>query len=181
MTSNLNADIKKIASSFDTSNYPKDHPLFSPHGNQRLGFFKNEIPPPRKILLYLGLKSKCYMLLDDTFLNELRKNSSLVSTKGSTLKCKAVMASVLNNMLGVGSYLRCLLQDKTIYAEFRTIRSQKHVVTINKIRKIGFTPFDNKTQCANCSLHLSVRGGCNLDEMGVLNSMECLCGIVNPL
>lgn len=41
-TKNLDADYRLIEKSLDTSNFPKDHPLYRPDRASQLGYFKSE-------------------------------------------------------------------------------------------------------------------------------------------
>ena len=59
---NINEDLKKIGDTLDTSNFNKNHPLYSSKNASELFFVKMELPA-HNILAGVFLKAKSYALL----------------------------------------------------------------------------------------------------------------------
>jgi len=57
-TEDIYEDMKSAMDHFDTSDYPKDHPLYSERNKKSLGFFKDETngSPTAE---FVGLRAKC--------------------------------------------------------------------------------------------------------------------------
>lgn len=71
-------DLKSIASSLDTSNYPHDHPLHSTTNEKVLGKFKDELSS-KKMLEIVALKSKCYAIkyMDDGEVKDMARSKGV--------------------------------------------------------------------------------------------------------
>ena len=63
-TPNIHEDMNKNQHSFDTSNYPHDHPLFSIANKKVTGNFKDELNG-RYIFEILGSKAKMYSIISE--------------------------------------------------------------------------------------------------------------------
>lgn len=64
LTPDLYTDVLQEQDLFDTSNYPKEHPLFSRKNNKVIGKFKDEMGGTPVVAL-VGLRAKNYAILTD--------------------------------------------------------------------------------------------------------------------
>ena len=113
---------------YDTSNYPKDHSLYSSKFKKEIGKFKDEtggIP----ITEFVGLRAKLYCY--KTTLDEIKK-------------AKGVSKHVIKKDLTMEEYKSSLFNHETIHKKMYTIQSTKHELYTNKINKIALSGDDDK-------------------------------------
>lgn len=126
-TDDIYQDMKNDAHLFDTSDYPKDHFLYSDVNKKVLGKMKDEcagIP----IQEFVGLRPKMYSLLYGT--KEKR------TAKGITRACQRSMKHQY--------YKECLFNGTNTVVEGRIIRSENHEIYSEKRAKIALSPYDDK-------------------------------------
>ena len=113
---------------FDTSDYPKDHILYSDRNKKVLRKMKDEtngIP----ITEFVGLRSKMYSMTYGQTENKTAKGISCATTR---------------NELRHSMYRSCLF-DETIFSnKMKSIRSFPHNIYSIEINKISLSPYDDK-------------------------------------
>ena len=128
-TENFYEDIADdVIAKFDTSNYPKDHPIAG-HNKKVLGMMKDEAGG-KIITEFVGLRSKLY--------------AYKTQGCGEDKKCKGVKKAVVKNCISLENYKDCLFNDKLHCARFNTFRSRKHEITTDRVTKIALSANDDK-------------------------------------
>ena len=133
ITSDLEGDLLKIIDELDTSEYPKDHMLYSEKNKKKVGTFKNELSG-ESLLEYYGLKAKLYAI----------RLESGVKKVG-----KGVIKTVLENDVNFNHYKNVYESYKNFYVEQRGITSVKHGVFTSKQTKLALSCFDDKRYLKN--------------------------------
>lgn len=128
----------------DYSNYDPSHPLYDLSCKAKLGFIKDEFCGKFICKEFVGLRSKTYSLL----LNDPTKNVHLEKKV-----CKGVGRLAIENRLSFDQYKSCLLEQKTFFHHFFSIRSTKHVVKTIKLNKKSLSFLDTKRYILNCGIH----------------------------
>ena len=127
-TGDVYKDMLENINLFDTSEYPKDHMLYSEVNKKVLGKMKDEsfgVPP----LEFVGLRPKMY---------------SLLSSSNEKKTAKGVSRYIVKNEFKHKNYRKCLLESKVKSVEMRQITSYQHEIYSIKQRKIGLSPYDDK-------------------------------------
>lgn len=128
-TDDVYADMSLNLSEYDTSDYPKGHPLYSPVNAKVIGKFKDEthgVAP----LEFVGLRSKMYSLL----LPDAKEKKT----------AKGVKRSFVAKCIRHADYRRCLFDKQTTTAVFHNIGSHAHTLHTTKYRKSALSPYDDK-------------------------------------
>lgn len=121
-------DMKRKSKSFDTSNFPKDHFLYSDTNKKVIGKMKDEtggVP----IKEFVGLRSKLYAY---TTANITEK------------RAKGISKNVVAKTIQFEDYKRALFEKEVIRRSMITINSTKHVVYSSEINKIALCGKDDK-------------------------------------
>jgi hypothetical protein len=126
---NLFEEMEKHSDWFDTSNFEKDHPMFSVKNKGQYGLLKSETGS-RLIQEYVGLRAKMYSLL--------------CSDHTEKTVCKGIQKSVINKELKHSLYKQCLFSDSLFRHEMHQIKSRKHRLYTLHLNKISLCPFDDK-------------------------------------
>ena len=130
-TEDLYSDLDKIKDHLDTSNYPKDHPLYSNDNKKVIGKFKDELGG--KIMTkFIGLRSKMY---------------GYEYLEGSDIKFKCLAKGVnktTKSEFNSESYECCLSEKKVTHKAMFNLVHKKHKIYLNEMIKIGLSPFDDK-------------------------------------
>jgi len=121
-------DLEKIKDRLDTSEYPKDHPLYSPTNAKVAGTFKDECSG-KSCSEFVGLRSKMYSLL--------LPDSNKMTAKG--ISKSFVQKQIMHQM-----YKDCLFQNVRTTAKYENIRSRNHRVATETVNKFALSPFDDK-------------------------------------
>jgi len=127
-TEDLYKDMKHDLHLYDTSDYPKDHELFSLANKKVVGLMKDEACG-KVITEFVGLRPKLYSFILD---GEDHK------------KCKGVKKSVVESKITHQDYVDCLFEKKRLFKSMRIIRSKLHEVHTEEINKVALDPFDSK-------------------------------------
>ena len=167
-------DMKELSRVIDTSNYKKDHPLYSQKNAKDLYFFKNECPDSRP-LIFGALKAKSYFILTEQSLEDIKrkkealrnlrvqnKSSAYTDLEGSFVKNKGVIRAMTKE-LGAIQYLTVLFSACTISANFRKFQNVAGIPHLVDITKVALSGLDDKTQILNCGLCTRVHGHWNTD------------------
>ena len=113
---------------FDTSNYPRDHPLFSDQNKKELGFMKDEMGG-KPIIEYVGLRAKMYS----------------VKTKDNEMKkAKGISKRVVDSEITHADYKRTLETGVAMTHKNTSIVSNKHQLKTQETKKISLQTGDNK-------------------------------------
>ena len=113
----------------DTSNYAKDHPLYSTKFASQIGKFKDECGGAAKIVDAVFLKPKLY---------------SLKTTSKGVVKAKGVMMN--QTTLSHDDYVNVLTGGDCRYVKQRRIGSQKHQLFTISSTKLALSCNDDKRQ-----------------------------------
>ena len=128
-TENFYEDIADdVPAKFDTSNYPKDHPIAG-HNKKVLGMMKDEAGG-NIITEFVGLRSKLY--------------AYKTQGGGEDKKCKGVKKAVVKSCISLENYKACLFENKQHLARFNTFRSRKHEITTDRVTKVALSANDDK-------------------------------------
>ena len=167
-------DMKALSRVIDTSNYKKDHPLYSQKNAKELYFFKNECPDSRP-LIFGALKAKSYFILTEQSLEDIRRkkealrnlriqntSSAYTDLEGSFIKNKGVIRAMTKE-LGAIQYLTVLFSACTISANFRKFQNVAGIPHLVDITKVALSGLDDKTQILDCGLCTRVHGHWDTD------------------
>ena len=135
-TGDLYADIAEMSDIFDTSDFPKDHPLFSEANKKVIGKFKDECVDGKFAVMseFVGLRPKMY---------SFEKVS--VADGGCHNKCtaKGIKKYVIKRDLNMAVYKETL-EGKGHTVEQVGFRSRNQVITTDKQCKTGLSGVDTK-------------------------------------
>lgn len=121
-------DMKHNKKYFDTSNYPREHPLFDLKRKRKVGLMKDETGGD-PIVAFVGLRSKMY-----TF---------LTNNDDVTIRAKGLQASIAKK-LKFDDYVSTLSISHVKTHEYSAIRSLKNNLYTVSGRKKGISGFDDK-------------------------------------
>jgi RNase P subunit RPR2 len=128
-TADAYRDMHEALDRFDTSDYPKDHPNYSPINCKVIGKFKDECNGVAPIE-FVGLRSKMYSLL----LPDGKEKST----------AKGINKNFARKHIKHTLYRDCLFDECTTTASYHQIGSDNHQISTNKIAKSALSPFDDK-------------------------------------
>ena len=130
-TEDLYSDLEKIKQHLDTSNYPKDHLLYSDKNKKVIGKFKDELGS-NVMSKFIGIRSKMYGF-------EYLEDSNI------KFKCTAKGANkTTKKEFKTETYEDCLLKKRVIHKTMFNLVHKKHKIYLNEMIKIGLSPFDDK-------------------------------------
>ncbi len=133
-------DIRDDASEwFDTSNYEKDHFLFSNKNKKQVGFYKDECGG-NLVLRFAGLRSKLYAYEVDKERDDNGEWKYNVQRK----KCKGIRKYIIKNEITIEDYEKCLFSKKPQVRTMNTIRSRQHNVGLERVNKTALSADDDK-------------------------------------
>ena len=127
-TDDLYKDMLSFKDQLDTSNYAKDHPLYSHKNMAVLGKMKDETAG-KPITEFVGLKPKMYAYSTETKEEKRAKGVSSVMVKGS---------------IRLNDYKDVVLNKTRLYVEQNSIRSYKHQIYTIQQRKLALSGIDTK-------------------------------------
>ena len=143
-TDDLYVDMKRDLEFYDTSNFERDHPLFSNKNHRVLGKFKSETGS-RAPAEFVGLRAKMYSL-------HVPSTQSHIKVKG--IKKHFVKKNVRHN-----DFLAVLKQKKShTKATFRNFRSTNHVLQTLEMTKLCLCAFDDKRYILDDGVHTLAYG-----------------------
>ena len=145
-TEDIYADMKSDIHLFDTSEYPKNHILYSEENKKVLGKMKDE-SFGRPIAEFVGLRSKMYSLL------------------GMKKTAKGVSRYVVEKSLNHAQYKDCLFKSQFNLVQMNQILSNKHVVNSVTRTKIGLSPFDDKRYVLKDGMNTLAYGHYRIKEL----------------
>ncbi|KAK3707293.1 hypothetical protein QZH41_004239 [Actinostola sp. cb2023] len=114
---------------YDTSDYPKDHPLHSTANKKVQGKMKDECAG-RPIAEYVGLRPKMYSILEASGKN--------------IRKAKGVRKATVKNHIHHEQYKEALFEKRTFRHGMDVLRSERHRIYGQHLNKVSLSPFDSK-------------------------------------
>ena len=129
-TDDIYQDMKQDQDLYDTSDYPKDHPLHSTVNKKIIGKFKDEVNGV-PINEFVGLRAKMYSIKTEDVEEDKKKG-------------KGIKKSVLKKEVKHQDYKDCLFERKEYQHSMMGFRSDKHQVYTQKQTKKSLSPFDDK-------------------------------------
>lgn len=133
-TDDIYEDMKDMKDLLDTSEYPKDHPLYDVKNKKVIGKFKDETNGDA-IKEFVGLKSKMY---------------SFTVGDSEKKRAKGVKKNVIKQEIKHENYKDCLFNDtNTKLYQMNSIRSYNHVLYSIKINKLSLSSYDDKRYYIN--------------------------------
>ena len=147
-TEDLHADLQSISHWLDTSNFDRDHPLFSETNRRALGKFKSETADSLAYE-FCGLRSKMYSLAtaDDT---------------KCFLKAKGVPKMYVKKNVRHEQYLHVLNHWNVTKCKFRAFRSRNHNIVTVELSKICLSCIDDKRYLLHDAVHSLAYGHCKI-------------------
>lgn len=142
--SNKDSFWRHVRPIMDYSNYDPSHPLFDDKNKAKLGYIKNELAGKFECKEFVGLRSKCYSLL-------LADNRDQSTSEKKV--CKGIGRLAIENRLTFNQYKTCLLEQKTYFHDFFSIRSVKHNLKTIHIKKRSLSFLDTKRYLLSCGIH----------------------------
>ena len=127
-TDDLYQDMMENIQYYDTSAYPKSHPLYSSTNAKVIGKFKDEthsVPPEE----FVGLRAKMYSL----------------KCEYPKMTAKGIKKRYIKHHVRHSAFVDVLRRKKlSSPAKFRIFKSVNHVVKTVEIEKVCLSPFDTK-------------------------------------
>ena len=129
ITPDLYQDMKEDQHLYDTSDYPKEHFLYSTSNKKVIGKFKDETAGD-PIMEFVGLRAKMY---------------SMVTLKGKDKKAgKGIKKSVLKKKVRHRDFKGCLMEKREFEHPMMNFCSKQHQIFTLKQTKKSLSPFDDK-------------------------------------
>ncbi len=139
-TDDFHEDIKDDAPEwFDTSNYEKEHYLYSERNKKQVGFMKDECGG-NDILEFVGLRPKSYVYE----VNRLRDNNGKWGYDVQKKKCKGIRKCVIKKEISIDDYRECLFSKQSQLRTMNAIRSRQHNIGTERINKTALSAYDDK-------------------------------------
>jgi len=142
-TADIYQDMSESMDLFDTSNFDKDHALYSTHNHRVLGKMKSETSSTAP-LEFVGLRAKMY---------------SLSCGKKSQKKAKGIKKHYVKKRLQHQSFLDVLHNSShTTNAKFRLFRSTNHVINTVEMTKLCLSALYDKRYILSDGMHTLAYG-----------------------
>lgn len=145
-TEDVYADMKADCALYDTSDYPKDHPLYSADNKKVIGKFKDELNA-KAMMEFVGLRAKMYSILKDADHSKATAKG-IKRNKIKTLTHDRYKAAIF------GTSKDELYQK----VSFNLIRSTNHVLTSIHVTKTGLCAYDDKRYVMPDNVHTLAHG-----------------------
>ena len=141
-TQDVYEDMKANAKHYDTSNYPKDHPLYDARNKKALGKMKDECGG-EPIEEAVTLRPKMY---------------SIKKACSSIKKAKGVKKNVIEREITHEHYKQALFGRKQYMHKMKILRSEGHEMYGMCMNKTSLLPFDSKRWIAGDGVHTLAYG-----------------------
>ena len=129
-TDDIYQDMEQDKELYDTSDYPKDHVLFSNINKKVIGKFKDEVNGV-PVNEFVGLRAKMYSIKTEDVEEDKKKG-------------KGIKKSVLKKEVKHQDYKDCLFERKEYQHSMMGFQSKQHrVYTIKQVKK-SLSPYDDK-------------------------------------
>lgn len=126
-TQDLFEDMQENTNVYDTSNYDREHSLYSEINKKIPGLFKDELGG-KLMNEFVGLRPKMYSY----------------SGEMSDKKAKGVKKSVLKKTITHDDYRNCLFQQSVYTRDMPGLRSYNHIIYGETMTKKALSPLDTK-------------------------------------
>ena len=125
-TEDVYRDMVAHAGLYDTSDYPREHPLHSVENKKVLGKMTDECAG-RRIAEYIGLRPKMYSILE--------------ANGNNTKKAKGVRKYVVKKHIRHKQYREALFEKTTFHHGMNVLRSERHHIYGQRLHKVSLSPF----------------------------------------
>ena len=142
-TEDVYKDIKANENFYDTSDYPKNHPLHSTVNKKVLGKMKDECAGT-PILEFVGLRSKMYSIMK--------------ADEKNIKKAKGVKKNVVKKQIKHEQYKQALFSKEQMWHGMNILRSEGHEIYGMHVNKISLSPFDSKRWIADDGINTKAYG-----------------------
>ena len=142
-TEDVYKDIKANEKHYDTSDYPKEHPLHSTVNKKVLGKMKDECAGT-PISDIICLKPKMY--------------SNMKADEKNIRKAKGVKKSVVKKQIKHEQYKKTLFGTQQMWHGMNILRSEGHEIYGMHVNKISLSPFDSKRWIADDGVNTKAYG-----------------------
>ncbi|KAK3928244.1 Tyrosine--tRNA ligase [Frankliniella fusca] len=150
-TEDIYADMYEMREYFDTSDYPKTHPLFTLSNKKDMGKFKDEMNSV-PIVAFVGLRAKMY--------------SFKTKSNGEKSVGKGIPRGALKTQLCFEDYQNCITKFERKNVSFSKISTdRKHNVFTTYSVKKGLSCFDDKRFILADNVTTLAHGHCNIQNM----------------
>ena len=134
---------------YDTSDYPKDRPLYSDKNKKVLGKMKDECAG-KPIAEYVWLRSKMYSIMK--------------ADEKNIKKAKGIKKNVVKKQIKHEEYKEALFDTKQLWHGISILRSDGHEIYGMHMNKVSLCPFDSKRWIADDGIHTNAYGYKITDE-----------------
>ena len=134
--------LQNIHEWFDTSNYSKDHFIYSDEQKMVIGMFKDE-EGGKIISEFVGLRAKNY---------------SYECGKKEYKKCKGIKKCVTEKGISFKDYKDCLFNNVQLRRKMNIFRSHKHEVYSEEVNKVALCANDDKRVVLPDGIHTLAHG-----------------------
>ena len=136
---------KDVKSTFDTSNYRKDHPsgIYTGVNKKVIGMFKDKAGG-QQIAEFVGLRAKLFSYRMDEGKEEK--------------KCKGIKKAVVKKSISFNDYKDCLFNKKPQMRLMNVIRSHMHEVFTETVNKVALSYEDDKRVTCSDGIHTFAHG-----------------------
>ncbi|KAK3784623.1 hypothetical protein RRG08_003431 [Elysia crispata] len=128
-TEDVYRDMAKCAELYDTSDYPREHPLHSVENKKVLGKMTDECAG-RPIAEYVGLRPKMYSILE--------------ANGDNIKKAKGVKKAVVKKHIRHKQYREALFEKTTFHHSMDVLRSERHRIYGQRLNKVSLSHLDSK-------------------------------------
>jgi len=156
-TEDVYEDMKNNIDLYDTSDYPKDHPLYSNVNKKVLGKMKDECAGT-PIAECVCMRPKMYSILK--------------ANEKNIKKAKGVKKSVVKKQITHENYKETLFGAKQQWYGMNILRSEGHEIYGTHLNKISLSPFDSKRWIGDDGIHTKVYGYTSFDILPELTDDE---------
>ena len=161
-TKDIYEDMKESLDYFDTSEYPKQHMLFSDSNKKIVGKWKDETKG-KPILEFVGLRSKIYSFVCE-------------GDREENKRAKGIAKETVKKELKHAHYKATVFDETSMVSSMAAMRSHKHELFVEKIQKTGLSAFDDKRYLVDAVKsysygHYKIAGETNSDGD---NTDECI-------
>ena len=129
-TKDVYKDLEGIIDEMDTSDYPKNHFLYSETNKKVIGKFKDELNG-KVMEEIICIKSKAYSF-------------TVGKEKEEHKKLKGISRTTVNNDISFKDYKKCLYNVEMQLNTMYRLNSSNHELFISEVNKVSLNPFDDK-------------------------------------
>ena len=148
-TADVYEDMKADMNLYDTSHYPKSHPLYSTENKKVIGKFKDETNS-KPISMVAAVKPKMY---------------SFECGGKEVKKAKGISKAVVSKNTSFQQYYDCIMNNSITKATQHNFRTFKHAVHNIKQEKLALTPIDTKRYVLDDGVHTYAYGHYKISEL----------------